>query len=101
MLKYECHPSVCAAGERCLNQRFMKREYPKQEQFHTGSRGWGLRTLVDIKKGQFVNEYVGELINDDECKRRLENAHNNNITNFYFLTLDNNRYFIFYIRNLS
>ena len=51
MLKYECHPLVCPAGARCLNQRFMKREYPKQEPINAGDRGWGLRTLVDIKKG--------------------------------------------------
>lgn len=52
MLKYECHPLVCLAGTRCLNQRFIKREYPKQEPVSAGDRGWGLRTLVDIKKGK-------------------------------------------------
>lgn len=51
MLKYECHPLVCPAGPRCLNQRFVKREYPKQETVGAGDRGWGLRALVDIKKG--------------------------------------------------
>lgn len=51
MLKYECHPLVCPAGTRCLNQRFIKREYPKQEVINAGERGWGLRSCVDIKKG--------------------------------------------------
>ncbi len=98
MLKYECHPATCPAGDRCQNQRFTKRLYPKQEQFYTGSRGWGLRTLVDLKKGDFINEYVGEIIDDEECKRRLNEAHENNNLNFYFMTikkdmLDKNRFF--------
>lgn len=92
VIKYECHPGICPAGERCLNQRFVKRLYPKQEPFYTGSRGWGLKTLVDIKKGDFVNEYVGEIINEEEYKRRLDYAHQNNIMNFYFLTIDKDRY---------
>lgn len=91
MLNHECHPSVCLAGDRCMNQRFVKRLYPKQEPFFTGSRGWGLRSLIDIKKGEFVNEYVGELITKEECKRRLDIANKNGITNFYYLTIDSNR----------
>lgn len=90
-LKYECHPGVCPAGNRCQNQRFIKRQYPRQEAVKTGDRGWGLRTLVDIKKGEFVNEYVGELISEEECKRRLELSYENDVTNFYFLTLDKDR----------
>lgn len=54
VLKYECHPLVCPAGTRCMNQRFTKREYPKQEPVKAGDRGWGLRTLVDIKKGSVI-----------------------------------------------
>ncbi len=87
MLKYECHPATCPAGDRCQNQRFTKRLYPKQEQFFTGSRGWGLRALVDLKKGDFINEYVGEIIDDEECKRRLSEAHENSNLNFYFMTI--------------
>lgn len=50
MLMYECHPQVCAAGERCQNQCFTKREYTTVEIFRTLSRGWGLRSISDIKK---------------------------------------------------
>ncbi|XP_064604086.1 histone-lysine N-methyltransferase NSD2-like isoform X2 [Liolophura sinensis] len=91
MLMYECHPAVCPAGEKCMNQRFQKREYPKSTPFRTAGRGWGLKTLVDIKKGQFVNEYVGELVDEEECRRRIVKAHEENITNFYMLTIDKNR----------
>ena len=58
-----------------------------------GGRGWGLRTGPNaiIKKGDFVNEYVGELIDLEECKRRLKYAKENDITSFYFLTIDKDR----------
>uniref|UniRef100_A0A2C9JRL9 Histone-lysine N-methyltransferase n=1 Tax=Biomphalaria glabrata TaxID=6526 RepID=A0A2C9JRL9_BIOGL len=91
MMMYECHPTVCPAGEKCHNQRFQKRQYPECEPFKSESRGWGLRCLEDIKKGQFVLEYVGDLIDEEECKRRIEQAHEDNITNFYMLTMDKNR----------
>ena len=42
-------------------------------------------------QGQFVNEYVGDLVDEEECKRRMRQAHADNITNFYMLTLDKNR----------
>jgi hypothetical protein len=38
-----------------------------------------------------VNEYVGDLIDEEECKRRIKQAHEDNITNFYMLTVDNKR----------
>lgn len=50
MLYYECHPQTCLAGDKCENQRFQKRQYPESEIFRTSARGWGLKTLVDIKK---------------------------------------------------
>ena len=38
-----------------------------------------------------MNEYVGDLVDEEECKRRMIQAHADNITNFYMLTLDKNR----------
>uniref|UniRef100_A0A3Q2YJG2 Nuclear receptor binding SET domain protein 1b n=1 Tax=Hippocampus comes TaxID=109280 RepID=A0A3Q2YJG2_HIPCM len=72
MLLYECHPQVCAAGERCQNQTFTKRQYTVVEIFRTLSRGWGLRSVSDIKKGAFVSEYVGEVIDEEECRARIK-----------------------------
>ncbi|KAL2077525.1 hypothetical protein ACEWY4_027029 [Coilia grayii] len=91
MLMYECHPQVCAAGERCLNQSFTKRQYCEVEIFRTLSRGWGLRSMSDIKKGAFVSEYVGEVIDEEECRARIKHAQENDICNFYMLTLDKDR----------
>ncbi|XP_069565693.1 histone-lysine N-methyltransferase, H3 lysine-36 specific isoform X2 [Brachyistius frenatus] len=91
MLLYECHPQVCPAGERCLNQAFSKRQYSQVEIFRTLSRGWGLRCVHDIKKGHFVSEYVGEVIDEEECRSRIRHAQENDICNFYMLTLDKDR----------
>ncbi|XP_042611326.1 histone-lysine N-methyltransferase, H3 lysine-36 specific-like isoform X1 [Cyprinus carpio] len=91
MLMYECHPQVCPAEERCQNQCFTKRQYTEVEIFRTLSRGWGLRSVSDIKKGAFVNEYVGEVIDEEECRARIKHAQENNICNFYMLTLDKDR----------
>ena len=41
-----------------------------------------------------MNEYVGDLIDEEECKRRLEKAHEDDVHNFYMMTLDMDRYII-------
>ncbi|CAM9375520.1 unnamed protein product [Lampetra fluviatilis] len=91
MLQYECHPSVCPAGDRCQNQAFTKRAYPPSQIVKTAGRGWGLLTLVSIRKGEFVNEYVGELIDEEECRKRIKYAHEKNLSNFYMLTIEKDR----------
>ncbi|XP_063787606.1 histone-lysine N-methyltransferase NSD3 isoform X2 [Pseudophryne corroboree] len=91
MLLYECHPQACPAGERCQNQSFTKRLYPEAEIFRTDRRGWGLVCKREIRKGEFVNEYVGELIDEEECRQRMKRAHENGITNFYLLTVTKDR----------
>ncbi|XP_041123021.1 histone-lysine N-methyltransferase, H3 lysine-36 specific-like [Polyodon spathula] len=91
MLMYECHPQMCPAGDRCQNQSFTKRLYPELEIFRTLARGWGLRCKSDLKKGDFVNEYVGEVIDEEECRARIKHAQELDIFNFYMLTLDKDR----------
>ncbi|XP_039607675.1 histone-lysine N-methyltransferase NSD2 [Polypterus senegalus] len=91
MLMYECHPAVCPAGERCQNQCFTKRHYPETKIIKTAGKGWGLICKRDIKKGEFVNEYIGELIDEEECRARIKYAQENDITHFYMLTIDKDR----------
>nr|XP_020449602.1 histone-lysine N-methyltransferase NSD3 [Monopterus albus] len=91
MLQYECHPQVCPAGDSCENQCFTKRLYAETEVFKTEGRGWGLRTNQALRKGDFVKEYVGEVIDSEECQQRIKRAHENHVTNFYMLTLTKDR----------
>lgn len=91
ILSIECSAGVCPAGSRCNNQAFVRRQYPTMEPFHTVGRGWGLRSLEVIKAGQFIIEYVGEVIDETEYKERLNRKKELKNENFYFLTIDNNR----------
>uniref|UniRef100_A0A3Q1FI14 Nuclear receptor binding SET domain protein 2 n=1 Tax=Acanthochromis polyacanthus TaxID=80966 RepID=A0A3Q1FI14_9TELE len=84
-------PRMDLHGERCCNQDFTKRLYPETQIIKTPGKGWGLISLRDIKKGEFVNEYIGELIDEEECRARIKYAHENNITDFYMLTIDKDR----------
>ncbi|XP_062274310.1 histone-lysine N-methyltransferase NSD3 isoform X2 [Scomber scombrus] len=91
MLQYECHPQVCPAGDNCENQCFSKRLYAETEVIKTEGRGWGLRTNQVLRKGDFVTEYVGEVIDSEECQQRIKRAHENHVANFYMLTLTKDR----------
>ena len=68
LLMTECRPSTCKAGDQCLNQRFQKRKYPASKVMRTPNRGWGLYVLEPVKKGDFLIEYVGELITMEEFR---------------------------------
>lgn len=91
ILSVECSSGICPAGNKCGNQAFVRRQYPSMEPFHTAGRGWGLRALESISSGQFVVEYVGEVIDEAEYKRRLQRKKELKDENFYFLTIDNFR----------
>lgn len=90
-LMLECHRDLCPARERCENQRFQKRQYAQTSVVHAPRRGWGLRTDQALAAGDFIMEYVGEIINEKECARRLSQLEQENSRNFYFITLGKNR----------
>ena len=91
MLLFECDPSVCPGKGRCENQRFQKRLSPPLYPFNADGKGWGLKSKTEIKKGEFVVEYVGEVIDNHEFRRRLKDKQDAGDEAYYFLTLDNNR----------
>ena len=55
-------------------------------------RGWGLKSPDTIKKGEFVVEYVGELISMAEYRRRMAVNQEEKEENYYYLSIDSNRY---------
>ncbi|VVC34673.1 Zinc finger, PHD-type,Zinc finger, RING-type,PWWP domain,Zinc finger, RING/FYVE/PHD-type,Zinc [Cinara cedri] len=93
ILTYECHPKLCRAGHKCNNQNFEKRLYPKMVPFLTKHKGWGLKTLVNIKEGlgSFIIEYVGDVIDKEEFQKRCHEMSSRNDQNYYFLAIDNSR----------
>uniref|UniRef100_A0A2M4CYQ2 Putative histone-lysine n-methyltransferase mes-4 isoform x3 n=1 Tax=Anopheles darlingi TaxID=43151 RepID=A0A2M4CYQ2_ANODA len=84
----ECNPKTCPAKERCSNQRFAKRIYPDLEVRKFEDRGHGLVTKEDLTAGQFIIEYVGEVINKKEFGRRLNYMQQQNEQHYYFLEVD-------------
>jgi hypothetical protein len=54
--------------------------------YKTEEMGWGVKALEDIKQGQLVVEFVGEVIDDEECGRRMghQKATGDN-ANFYMV----------------
>ena len=84
----ECDPDSCPVGKLCQNQRILKCQNADTTPFYTGNRGWGLKPTHAISEGDFVVEYVGEILDVKMCRERLMKSHENNTTNFYMLTLD-------------
>jgi SET domain-containing protein len=76
-LNVECGAN-CAAGQHCANRYFthplVKERQNTLKVFRTQSRGFGLRTEADVFAGQFVIEYIGEVITKEECSRRLKDC---------------------------
>lgn len=91
VLMIECAPDVCPAGSKCQNQRFVQRNYPAMKPMYTDERGWGLKALELIGEGQFVIEYVGEVIDEAEYRLRLQQKQERKNEHYYFLTIDQNR----------
>ena len=61
-----------------------------------------LLVFLDIKTGDFVIEYVGELINEATCHSRIKQYHERDIYDYYFLTIDRDNIIDAYPRgNLS
>lgn len=72
-------------GNRLIGQRLAKKCKPVREQ----GKGWGLITLDKVRKGELVQEYVGEVIDSKEKDRRLigwSEEHPND-HNFYIMEL--------------
>ncbi|VVC34203.1 Zinc finger, PHD-type,Zinc finger, RING-type,PWWP domain,Zinc finger, FYVE/PHD-type,SET [Cinara cedri] len=86
---FECDPKTCPAGQKCKNQDFEKQLGPQLATFLTENKGWGVKTLENIKHGSFIIEYVGDLLNNEEFKKRMNEMQRNHEQNFYFLSLDN------------
>lgn len=67
---YECNKR-CKCGPECPNRVVQQGRRFKVSVFRTSNgRGWGVKTLQNIKRGSFVVEYVGEVITNEEAERR-------------------------------
>ena len=66
----ECNKK-CVCDGLCTSRVVQKGRQIEVCIFRTDNgRGWGLKTLIDIKAKQFVTEYVGEVVTTDEAEER-------------------------------
>ncbi|KAL6176183.1 hypothetical protein ACLB2K_052818 [Fragaria x ananassa] len=71
-LVYECGPS-CKCPPSCHNRVSQHGIKFQLEIFKTKSRGWGVRSLNSIPSGNFICEYIGELLEEKEAEARAGN----------------------------
>ncbi|KAL8562887.1 hypothetical protein ACOMHN_004579 [Nucella lapillus] len=79
-LIFECN-RACRCWVNCNNRVVQNGITVRMQVFRTNGRGWGVRSLMDIPKGTFICEYIGELISDQEADRREDDS--------YLFDLDN------------
>ena len=92
-MSYECNDKICANGAECGNRPFAElafryknknfsrlREGEKAEAnlwgegvetVKTEGRGFGVRAMRPFKPNQIIVEYCGEIINQQEADRRM------------------------------
>ncbi|CAO1356173.1 unnamed protein product [Diamesa serratosioi] len=92
ILHIECNKSECPAGVKCQNQKLQNRSYVEMTLVKTTNRGFGAISSHDIEPNELVIEYVGELIDNNELKRRMDKKIENKETDFYFLTISADLY---------
>jgi len=85
----ECGPN-CPAGNKCGNQRISRKQTKPLQVFDAGPKGLGVRTLVPIKKHEYIAEYVGVAIK----RRKIDSLFSRYSSErmLYIMTLDRRSY---------
>ena len=72
---FECN-DMCGCNINSCNNRVVQHGITARTQvYKTYGMGWGVKALVDIPKGGFVCEYVGEIISDAEAEQRENDSY--------------------------
>ncbi|KAG6482247.1 hypothetical protein ZIOFF_058878 [Zingiber officinale] len=88
MLNIECVKGTCPCGELCSNQQFQKRKYSRLKSIPCGKKGFGLQSLHNVSRGQFLIEYVGEVLDFATYEARQRDYGSRGQRHFYFMTLN-------------
>ncbi|XP_042870780.1 histone-lysine N-methyltransferase SETD2-like isoform X2 [Penaeus japonicus] len=86
LLMIECG-SRCPLREYCTNKRFQNLVYGDVEVFNAEEKGCGIRARSPLKAGTFIMEYVGEVLDTKEFKRRRKDYSRGQNPHFYFMAL--------------
>jgi len=77
----------CPCGELCGNGSLAARQQKPYKVFWTGNRGFGLQATEPIKKGEFIMDYRGEIIDMNTFYHRIRTVYAN-CKDFYALSYD-------------
>lgn len=90
-VKIECNDDICSLGSKCGNRRLQNMDYAKTIRFPEFEMGWGLKAGELIPEGALVIEYIGEVIDRDEMKKRMFNQRQNTPSDkdYYIMALGN------------
>ncbi|KIV97056.1 hypothetical protein, variant 1 [Exophiala mesophila] len=80
----ECN-EFCSCGPNCWNRVVSRGRTVPLEIFQTKKCGFGVRSSVDIVKGQFIELYLGEVITETELLRREDQSDENESSYIYSL----------------
>lgn len=69
---FECNKK-CKCTSECNNRVVQLGSKVNVCIYKTSLYGWAVKTTQNIKKGQFVSQYIGEIITVNESEKRLEN----------------------------
>ncbi|GLT49595.1 hypothetical protein SLA2020_231430 [Shorea laevis] len=72
---------ACRCSDSCSNRPFRKEK--KIKIVKTELCGWGVEAAEPINKGEFIVEYIGEVIDDALCTQRLWDMKYLGVNNFY------------------
>jgi len=70
---FECN-SKCKCTTSCTNRVVQLGSKVNVCIYKTRKYGWGIKSTQNIKKGQFVARYIGEIITVEESEQRLNNG---------------------------
>ncbi|XP_060855766.1 uncharacterized protein LOC132933510 [Metopolophium dirhodum] len=65
LLNIECG-KACVLKSLCTNKQFQNKQFKRTKVIKTADKGYGVFALEDIPSGTFVDEYMGEVI--DQCE---------------------------------
>ena len=86
----ECVEEHCPCGSACSNRPFSRKQFAPMEVHRAGGKGFGLfahRDEPTIPKGNFLLEYVGEVVEESEYDYRKQSYLAEGQRHFYFMNV--------------
>ena len=91
LLFIECGKG-CQLDSLCRNKRFQNLENAAIEVFKTEWKGFGIRALAPLPRDTFLMEYVGEVLDNKQFRKRARQYAREEVQHFYFMALSKEFY---------